>query len=422
MLRRYLGLARRHLVGTVVAAVLAAVAAIVVGGAMFTPEYASSVTIELGVSGENAGSTTTDSAAASQLVATAQALVLSPRVLGPAGERLDPAATRADLASTVSMAAPANSLILVLKTQGASAQRTEDVLRAVSDEFRAQLTDTPLTSPDGRQTVVWVSADYDTIVLPGGDPSTARLALSAALAGILVGLAYLVVRLITDTRIREPWQVAGVTDDSVVAVLNDPPTADQTALLARNLRYLAPELSSGRTVGLVALSKPISASVVLDLVGAIEARGETAVAIDADLRAHPLGEAESGLAEYLAGSDPAPLLQARVVAAGNTPPNPAELLERPRLTELLAELSAHNNWVIVNCPPVLRVSDTALFGSKLDGVLVVVRSGKDKSHQLGEALAVLEAGHTDVLGIVLLGAKGIAVRSPYDTGAAALGR
>ncbi len=420
MLRRYLSLTRRYLLGTVVAAVLAAAAAAVVGGEMFTPQYASSVTIELGISGENAGTTTSDFAAASQLVATAQALVLSPRVLGPAGERLSPPATRADLSSAVTLAAPTNSLVLVLKTQGGSAQRAEDVLRAVSDEFRAQLTDTPLTSPDGRQTIVWVSADYDTIVLPGGDPSSTRLAASAVLAGILVGLAYLVMRLITDTRIREAWQVAAVTDDSVVAVLTDPPTTDQTALLARNLRYLAPEPSRGRAVGLVALSEPRSAGVVLGLVGAIEARGETAVAVDADLRAHPLGEAEAGLAEYLAGSDPAPLLQARVVAAGNTPPNPAELLERPRLSELFAELTARNDWVIVNCPPVLRVSDTALFGSKLDGVLVVVRAGKDKAHQLGEALAVLEAGHTDVLGIVLLGAKGVTVRSPYDTGAGAL--
>ena len=420
MLRRYLSLARRYLLGTMVAAVAAAVAAIVVGGSMFTPEYASSVAIELGISGETTGTNPTDFAAASQLVATAQALVLSPRVLGPAGERLSPPATRADLSSAVLLAAPANSLVLVLKTQGGSTQRTEDVLRAVSDEFRAQLTDTPLTSPDGRQKIVWVSADYDTIALPGGDPSTARLALSAVLAGILVGLAYLVVRIVTDTRIRQAWQVAAVTDDSVVAILSWPPTPDQAALLARNLHFLVPPSVRGGTVGLVGLSSPKSAQLVPALAAALGSRGETAVAIDADLRARPLGDAGPGLADYLAGASRDEVRNANPIPAGATPPNAAELLERPAFAELITDLSTRHDWVVVNCPPALPVSDTALFGSKLDGLLVVVHAGKDRAHQLSEALGVLEAGHSNVLGIVLLGGKGGVAASPYDTGAGAL--
>jgi protein-tyrosine kinase len=109
--------------------------------------------------------------------------------------------------------------------------------------------------------------------------------------------------------------------------------------------------------------------------------------IDADLRASslhvPLGAPSSpGLADFLRGeADEYSIIQADAqnnlffIPAGRPVSNPAELLSNMQLRGLLDRLGPAFDYVILDAPPVLPVSDAGVLAGLCDGVLFVVRAG-----------------------------------------------
>ena len=92
------------------------------------------------------------------------------------------------------------------------------------------------------------------------------------------------------------------------------------------------------------------------------------------------------------------------IAAGPLPPNPAELLGSDRAAELLKELAALCDYVIIDGPPLLLVSDALELAKKVDGVLLV---GRLRSTTIDEArktcVSLRKVGVTP-LGVVVSGA------------------
>jgi capsular exopolysaccharide synthesis family protein len=109
--------------------------------------------------------------------------------------------------------------------------------------------------------------------------------------------------------------------------------------------------------------------------------------IDADLRwsrMHALlgAPADPGLTEYLQGqATPAQILQRGLqdnlyfIPGGKSAPNPAELLHSGRFKVLLDSLAPLFDWVILDSPPAVPVSDASLLADLCDGVVLVVRAG-----------------------------------------------
>ena len=62
--------------------------------------------------------------------------------------------------------------------------------------------------------------------------------------------------------------------------------------------------------------------------------------------------------------------------SGPTPPNPAELLSSARMQEFLRQVTAGFDFVIVDTPPVLAVTDSTVLGTLVDGVLITLRAHK----------------------------------------------
>lgn len=90
-----------------------------------------------------------------------------------------------------------------------------------------------------------------------------------------------------------------------------------------------------------------------------------------------------------------------VLPAGEAAPNPAELLGSEVMSELLAELKERFDFVLVDSPPVLPVTDSVVVATKTDGVLFVVRSGEWGSDVIQKAIAQLAAVRAHLLGVVL---------------------
>ncbi|MFQ5668423.1 MAG: polysaccharide biosynthesis tyrosine autokinase, partial [Candidatus Binatia bacterium] len=90
-----------------------------------------------------------------------------------------------------------------------------------------------------------------------------------------------------------------------------------------------------------------------------------------------------------------------VLPAGPFPPNPAELLGSGVMTGLLETLKEQFEFVLIDSPPVLPVTDSVVMAAKTDAVLLVVKEGEWGRDVIGKALAQLDAVRARVLGTVL---------------------
>jgi Mrp family chromosome partitioning ATPase len=95
----------------------------------------------------------------------------------------------------------------------------------------------------------------------------------------------------------------------------------------------------------------------------------------------------------------------RVLTTGPLPPNPAELLSSKRMQSLIEELKENFDLVIFDSPPVISVADSAIIASRMDGTILVSRSGFVPRHLCLQAKNALESVHAKVIGCVLNGVE-----------------
>ncbi|WP_345578990.1 CpsD/CapB family tyrosine-protein kinase [Tessaracoccus lubricantis] len=141
--------------------------------------------------------------------------------------------------------------------------------------------------------------------------------------------------------------------------------------------------------------------------------GERVLLIDADFRRPQVGErlrldSELGLSDVLTGRgslqdlviDVAPGYLS-VLPAGTIPPNPSELLGSEAMGHLLSTVERQYDYVLLDAPPLLPVTDAVVLAAEAGGAVVVSRSGTVRRQQLAAALDVLESADATLLGVVL---------------------
>ena len=169
-------------------------------------------------------------------------------------------------------------------------------------------------------------------------------------------------------------------------------------------------------------------TVAANIAASVALSGEKTLLVDADLRRPSIATGfglldGAGLAEVLAHRvDLADVLQdapetpnLSVLAAGLTPPNPSEMLGSKAMKTLLDDL-AKEYFVVIDAPPLLPVTDAAILGTQVDGVVVVICAGKTLDHQLETSLRSLHEVHADVLGVVMNKLSQRDMQSYYGSG------
>jgi capsular exopolysaccharide synthesis family protein len=91
----------------------------------------------------------------------------------------------------------------------------------------------------------------------------------------------------------------------------------------------------------------------------------------------------------------------RILTSGPVPPNPAEILSLDRVRKLMDVLAANADLVIVNCPPVLPVTDTLLVSRLVDGMVVLAVAGKTKRHDLQRTIELLRQVDAPIFGTLV---------------------
>ena len=81
--------------------------------------------------------------------------------------------------------------------------------------------------------------------------------------------------------------------------------------------------------------------------------------------------------------------------------SPTELLQPQELSTLFQKLSSQFDWIVVDSPPVLPLSDAVALRQHLDGSLLVARAGSTSAKAVEDAIALL--GRRHIIGLILNG-------------------
>lgn len=92
-----------------------------------------------------------------------------------------------------------------------------------------------------------------------------------------------------------------------------------------------------------------------------------------------------------------------VATSGPLPPNPSELLASKRMAELVGLLREKFDFVVLDTPPVLPVTDALLVGSHVDGVALCLRAGRVNRDEVLDCRDRLQRADIKILGTVLNG-------------------
>ncbi|GAA2726858.1 polysaccharide biosynthesis tyrosine autokinase [Cellulomonas aerilata] len=416
----------------VVIAVLALVGASVgyAIAATTTPVYRATTKVFVSLQGgETVSELVQGSTYTQNLVQSYVALATMPVVLDPVIDELGLDTTSRTMARTITAEAPINTVIVEIAATDSSPAQAALVADAVAEQLAVVVEELSASAGTRSETVsMRTVAPADVPRFPIA-PNTRFLVATGLLAGLVIGVVFALARELLDTKVRESKDVARVTDAAVLGsigartrlrdagpVMQVEPhsqTAEAYRRLRTNLRFLdfAGPLHS------VVVTSPLpgdgksttSTNLALSL-----AEGPARVLlVDADLRrpsvAEYLGlEGSVGLTTVLiGGADLHEVVQPYgegnldVLPSGAIPPNPTQLLSSPAMVDLLAQMVASYDLVILDSPPLLPVADSAILARLADGALVVAAARKTRRPQLAEAIGSLNAVGAVCLGVVL---------------------
>lgn len=199
--------------------------------------------------------------------------------------------------------------------------------------------------------------------------------------------------------------------------------AEAYRTLRTNIQFASPDSPVHSMLATSTSPEDGKSTTIANLAITFAASGSPTILVDADLRRPHLHKLlglpnEAGLTSLVAemakrkeGEMPELPLQEtkvpnlRVLTSGPTPPNPAEILASQRMAEILQMLKGNAEYVLIDTPPIIAVTDAAVLAPRVDGVLLIVNAGKTRRDLAVKARDMLKQVNANLLGVVLNNAK-----------------
>ena len=358
-------------------------------------------------------------------------IINGPGTLNPVIQALHLSYSEQHLAKQIKATAPLNTVLIDVTVSDPNPQLAAEIANAIGNQFSA--TASSLESSSGNSTVK-VSMVKSAIAptKPASPKKTLNILLGLILGfGLGIGLA--IVRQIFDNTIKNDLDLEELPLLAAIGFDEDAETKPLVTDLGRyavraeafrSLRTNIQFIKSDHPVKIITLSSSLpgegKTTTSVNLAISMAQSGLKVLYIEGDLRRPrsskylKINPGTAGFTDILAGRVPSINQKSinelivewgedglKFLPAGNIPPNPAELLNSDYLDQCFKLLRTMFDYVIIDSPPLLPVTDAAILAKKSDGVILVARAGKTRVGQFRGSKDSLNAVGATILGGVL---------------------
>jgi capsular exopolysaccharide synthesis family protein len=189
--------------------------------------------------------------------------------------------------------------------------------------------------------------------------------------------------------------------------------AEAARAIRTNLMFMNPDHPFRRLLITSAAPSEGKTTVACSIAIALAQGGQRVCIVDGDLRRPRLHRlfnrvGDHGVTSVILGeataeevAKPTDIENLWSVPAGPVPPNPADLLHSERFKKFLADLSERFDRVVIDSPPIVPVTDSAIISTLVDGTVFVVRAFKTTRRLTQQGLRALRDVDSPVIGAVL---------------------
>ncbi|GBO54365.1 hypothetical protein APA_2313 [Pseudanabaena sp. lw0831] len=280
----------------------------------------------------------------------------------------------------------------------------------------------------------WKVLEPPLIPIRPSSPDIERSLITGAISGLVLGVLFALLLNRLDQRIREVGEVREIIDIPLLASIPMTETASLSAInshgllptssyyafkealgsLALNLRYLGTD----NMMKVIAFTSSVpsegKSTLTYNLAIILSALGYRVLLVDADMRkptVHKLAGLSNKVGLSTALATPSPwqdLIQAgddddrlHILTSGSLPPNPMLLLESNKMATLLQEWRQEYDYVLLDTPPVIGITDAQCLTSKVDTFILVAAINRSTRSGISRALEILSTARANVSGLLI---------------------
>ena len=377
-------------------------------------------------------------------------VIKSPVVLDPVIQDLGLSTSSEQLEKRITTNVPLDTVLIEVAIRDDDPDQAAAIARGVADQF-IETVDEIETSRSDKSAPITVTVTRP--ATPPTSPVSPNPMLNLLLGGVLgllLGFVLALIRDMLDTSIKTEKEVREVTDQPIIGAIHFDSHASKHPLVVqddaqsvraeafRALRTNLQFVDAAHEIRTIVVTSSLpgegKTTTAANLGVTMAEAGNSVCIIEADLRRPRLldymgMDGTVGLTNVLIGeAELDDVLQPfgtggmLILGAGPIPPNPSELLGSPHMRQTLDDLERRFDYVLLDAPPVLPVTDAAVLGRICDGTIIVAGSGVIKKEHLGKALEALHRVNASVLGIIVnrIPTKGVDAYSYYGEGYSAL--
>ena len=374
----------------------------------------------------------TGSSFSQQRVKSYAQIINSPVTLTKVISELDLQITPEQLSSQISAVAPLDTVLISISVIDKDASVAAAIANATADQFGQVVSNLEMKSKDS-DTPIKVSTVRRAVAPTSPvSPNKSIYLLLGLLFGFASGIAIASIRRMLDNTIKDEDDLHGLP---LLGAIGYDAAAEEKPLISKlgryavrteafrtlrtNIKYVIPSIPAKVIAVTSALPNEGKTTTALNLAISIAQGGNRVIIVESDMRrptilnyleinsrklglSHILGLKKKITSSVIQGQiEKSTVIGLDILCAGKVPSNPSELLGSSNFISVMDRLRSKYEYVIVDCPPLLPVTDAAIVSTVSDGVMLIVHAGKTRKPEFLGSRAAIESVGARILGVVL---------------------